>query len=103
MVQMRELTQTNVHSPAGDIGNGIGNGIAADAIQPKQGEDRRTNLSWWRLNDVEGRQTWEYLEDEEIRKRRPQSVAEQWHLGLPTVSRKTKRLSTLCGDSVVSC
>lgn len=82
MAQSRQSTQARVHG----VPNGSANGHLDGTIKPEKGAEARTNLSWWRLNDVEGRQTWEYLEDEDKRQKRPQSVAEKWHLGLPTVS-----------------
>jgi lanosterol synthase len=45
----------------------------------------RTDYTRWRLLDEEGRQTWHYLEDEEAIKAWPQSIADKWHLGMPTV------------------
>jgi lanosterol synthase len=45
----------------------------------------RTDYSRWRLLDVKGRQTWEYLEDDEAIKKWPQSTADKYFLGIPTV------------------
>lgn len=44
-----------------------------------------TDLARWRLRNVEGRQTWHYLSQEESKKW-PQNLAEKHHLGLPIVS-----------------
>lgn len=86
MVQTRHSKQTAVPDlPNGSV-NGAVNGIPNGTQPLQKDEESPTHLSWWRLNDVEGRQTWEYLEDEEARKKRPQTVAEKWHLNLPTVS-----------------
>ena len=46
----------------------------------------RTDYSRWRMLDERGRQTWHYLEDEEDVKEWPQSTADKYFLGLPTVS-----------------
>lgn len=45
----------------------------------------RTDYSRWRLLDNRGRQTWEYLETDEAVKAWPQSTADKYFLGLPTV------------------
>lgn len=45
----------------------------------------RTDYSRWRLLDEKGRQTWHYLSDDEAAKKWPQSVADKYFLGLPTV------------------
>jgi lanosterol synthase len=46
----------------------------------------RTDYSRWRLLDDKGRHTWHYLEDDEEAKAWPQTTADKWFLGLPTVS-----------------
>jgi lanosterol synthase len=53
------------------------------AKKPKLSE--RTDYSRWRLQDDGGRQTWHYLEDEELVKDWPQTFADKYFLGLPTV------------------
>jgi lanosterol synthase len=45
----------------------------------------RTDYTRWRLLDERGRQTWHYLEDDEDAKEWPQSTADKYFLGLPTV------------------
>jgi len=49
-------------------------------------ESEKTDHSRWRLLDERGRQTWHYLEDGEELKKWPQSTADKYHLGLPTVT-----------------
>ncbi len=44
-----------------------------------------TDKSRWRLLDEDGRQTWHYLEDDKEAEAWPQSVADKYFLGLPTV------------------
>jgi hypothetical protein len=49
-------------------------------------KDKKTDYSRWRLLDEDGRQTWHYLQSDEQVKTWPQSVADKYHLGMPTVS-----------------
>jgi len=53
------------------------------AKRPKLSE--RTDYSRWRLQNDEGRQTWHYLEDDELVKDWPQTFADKYWLGLPIV------------------
>jgi lanosterol synthase len=48
-------------------------------------KDQKTDYSRWRLLDEAGRQTWHYLRTDEEVKKWPQSIADKFHLGLPTV------------------
>ncbi len=50
-------------------------------------ESEKTDYTRWRLLDERGRQTWHYLENDEELKTWPQSTADKYHLGLPTVKR----------------
>lgn len=45
-----------------------------------------TDLTRWRLTNVDGRQTWRYLDDKELSSAREQTVLEKHSLGLATVS-----------------
>jgi lanosterol synthase len=45
----------------------------------------RTDHTKWRLLDEKGRQTWHYLEDEHDLQEWPQSIADKYFMGLPTV------------------
>jgi lanosterol synthase len=45
----------------------------------------RTDYMRWRMLDERGRQTWHYLEDDEAANEWPQSTADKYYLGLPTV------------------
>jgi lanosterol synthase len=47
--------------------------------------DEKTDYSRWRLLDDRGRQTWHYLQSDEENETWPQSVADRYNLGLPTV------------------
>lgn len=53
------------------------------AKRPKLQE--RTDYSRWRLLDERGRQTWHYLENDEDAAEWPQTTADKYFLGLPTV------------------
>jgi lanosterol synthase len=61
--------------------------IEAEEIDsPKRPKlQERTDYSRWRLLDERGRQTWHYLEDDEDGEEWPQSTADKYFLGLPTV------------------
>lgn len=61
----------------------LANGSTQKQIVDDQEPDK-TDYSRWRLLDESGRQTWHYLTDDDIEKW-PQSVADKYHLGLPTV------------------
>lgn len=44
----------------------------------------KTDYTKWRLRDERGAQTWHYLTNEQA-KDWPQTAADKYHLGLPTV------------------
>ncbi|CAG8131311.1 unnamed protein product [Penicillium olsonii] len=46
--------------------------------------DPQTDYSRWRLLDEEGRHTWRYLESDAEHEAWPQTIADKYHLGLPT-------------------
>jgi hypothetical protein len=50
----------------------------------KQSGDQKTDATRWRLRDVDGQQTWHYLSEEQA-KEWPQTTADKYFLGLPTV------------------
>ena len=58
----------------------------ANGIVSGSAPSEKTDYSKWRLRDDHGNQTWHYLESEQDLKDWPQSVADKYHLGLPTVS-----------------
>ncbi len=66
------------------------NGFPTEKHQSEQKssetEISRTDYSSWRLLDVKGRQTWHYLDSDEEVKDWPQTIADKYHLGLPTAS-----------------
>lgn len=46
---------------------------------------KSTDRTRWRMRDVGGVQTWHYLEDDAEAKKWPQSTADKWYMGMPTV------------------
>lgn len=60
------------------------NGVPLSRKKP-EAADPRTDPSRWRLLDEQGRQTWHYLRSDEEIKEWPQSIADRYFLGLPTV------------------
>ncbi|KAK4991652.1 Lanosterol synthase (Oxidosqualene--lanosterol cyclase) [Elasticomyces elasticus] len=50
----------------------------------RETEDEKTDYGRWRLLDERGRQTWHYLRTGEEVREWPQSIADKYHLGLPT-------------------
>ena len=64
------------------------NGFAAANRQSKTTsrpvKDTKTDFSRWRLLDENGRHTWNYLRNDEEIQKWPQSVADKYHLGIPT-------------------
>lgn len=61
----------------------------ANSHAEKQSQDdsrlQKTDYTRWRLLDESGRQTWHYLTNDNEVKKWPQSVADKYHLGFPTV------------------
>jgi lanosterol synthase len=55
-------------------------------LSPDSNGDSKTDYTRWRLVNEEGRQTWRYLETDEENEAWPQTVADKYNLGLPTVS-----------------
>lgn len=53
--------------------------------------DQKTDYSRWRLLDEEGRHTWHYLTTDEQLNAWPQTTADKFHLGLPTVCKHIRR------------
>jgi hypothetical protein len=47
--------------------------------------DKPIDKTRWRLRNVRGVQTWHYLHTDAEVKEWPQSTADKWYLGLPTV------------------
>lgn len=68
-------------------GNGVTREVEKQSTAPVKGPrlSERTDYSRWRLLDEAGRQTWQYLEDDEDAAEWPQSTADKYFLGLPLV------------------
>jgi hypothetical protein len=75
MVQIRQIAEDQV-----PVANG-------NACKPPQGcfNLEKTDYSRWRLLAESGRQTWHYLTEDAAVRKWPQSIADRYHLGLPTV------------------
>jgi lanosterol synthase len=58
---------------------------AQGRLSPDENGDPRTDYTRWRLVNEEGRQTWRYLENDAEHHAWPQSIADKYNLGLPTV------------------
>lgn len=54
-------------------------------LKPDSNGDLKTDFTRWRLVNEEGRQTWRYLETDEENEAWPQTIADKYNLGLPTV------------------
>lgn len=85
---LASMVQTRQRVPKG--ANSLANGHApekpTDALARGSDRDEKTDYSRWRLRDVHGRHTWHYLTTDKETKAWPQTVADKFHLGLPTVS-----------------
>lgn len=73
--------------------NGSANGSAsgekltanAEPTSKKSMAGNKTDYRRWRMLDIKGRQTWHYLVDDEDVAEWPQTTADKYYLGLPTV------------------
>jgi hypothetical protein len=93
MVHARAVETKNSPNGNGQVVGGkpgitFGLGVNGSVKKPKLSE--RTDYSRWRLLDEKGRQTWHYLEDDEAVKNWPQTTADKYFLGLPTVRFRSK-------------
>ncbi|KAL1387352.1 oxidosqualene:lanosterol cyclase-like protein [Phyllosticta capitalensis] len=75
---MARTTAVNGHANSHDE-KGANGAIAANSTAGS-----KTDYSRWRLLDENGRQTWQYLETDDQVEKWPQTVADRYHLGLPT-------------------
>jgi hypothetical protein len=86
MVTTRQRTQKGANGHAnGDVPEKP-NGFATGPVGVE-----KTDYSRWRLLDEDGRHTWHYLTTDKELKAWPQTVADKFHLGLPTVSTVTSQ------------
>ncbi|ERF73195.1 hypothetical protein EPUS_03036 [Endocarpon pusillum Z07020] len=73
------MVQTRKGAQQVPIANGCAGKQNGQVIRPE-----KTDYSRWRLLDESGRQTWHYLTDNDEVQKWPQSIADKYHLGLPT-------------------
>ena len=74
----------SIDSPMARLREKQPNGVPLSRKNP-EAADPQTDPSRWRLLDEQGRQTWHYLQSDEEIKEWPQSIADRYFLGLPTV------------------
>ena len=67
--------------------NGSANGTTNGTIKQLDDVERKTDHLRWRMKDVDGRQTWRYLESDEQLKAWPMTSADKYYLGMDTVRR----------------
>ena len=67
--------------------NGSASGSTNGTIKPLEDYDAelKTDHSRWRMKNVDGRQTWHYLESDEQVKVWPMTAADKYYLGQDTV------------------
>ena len=61
------------------------NGSANGSIKHEDVNDLKTDHTRWRMKNVDGRQTWHYLESDEELKAWPMTSADMYYLGMDTV------------------
>lgn len=61
------------------------NGSANGSIKHEDVVDLKTDHTRWRMKNVDGRQTWHYLESDEELKAWPMTSADKYYLGMDTV------------------
>lgn len=83
MVQTRQSAQGAVNGVANGHANRSANGhTGGHDLDPNS---EKVDRSRWRLLDESGRHTWHYLKTDKEVQEWPQSTADKYHLGLPTV------------------
>ena len=77
--------------------NGSANVSTNGTIKPIEDFDAelKTDHSRWRMKNVDGRQTWHYLESDEQLKAWPMTAADKYYLGQDTV-RQRESILTRC-------
>jgi lanosterol synthase len=71
----------------GDVkhANGSVNGTTNDTVKHGHSVDLKTDHLRWRMKNVDGRQTWHYLELDKELKAWPMTSADKYYLGMDTV------------------
>jgi len=72
------------------------NGSANGSIKHENVVDLKTDHTRWRMKNVDGRQTWHYLESDDELKAWPMTSADKYYLGMDTVS---YNMSNECYDN----
>jgi hypothetical protein len=83
MVQIRQIAEDQV-----PVANGNAHKQPQDHFNPE-----KTDYSRWRLLAESGRQTWHYLAEDAAVRKWPQSIADRYHLGLPTVRHRLRSMT----------
>jgi len=65
--------------------NGSANGSTNGTIKQDYDAELKTDHLRWRMKNVDGRQTWHYLESDEQLKAWPMTSADKYYLGMDTV------------------
>lgn len=65
--------------------NGSANGSANGTIKHENVVDLKTDHMRWRMKNVDGRQTWHYLESDDELEAWPMTSADKYYLGMDTV------------------
>ncbi len=92
MTQIRQSTQKSVNALANGRANGYANsspnGHTNGHVKTTQlsSSSQKTDRLRWRLLDESGRHTWHYLKTDEELAAWPQTTADKYYMGLPTVS-----------------
>jgi len=85
------VTRQSAQMASNGATNGHANGHANDrSSRPINGykldsSDEKIDRSRWRLLDESGRHTWHYLKSDKEVEEWPQTTADKYHLGQPTV------------------
>jgi lanosterol synthase len=68
------------------------NGPTTTNVKGDAATQAKTDLTRWRMKDVNGVHTWHYLQTDEEVKAWPMSVAEKWYLWMDTVGSELMRM-----------
>jgi lanosterol synthase len=99
MIQTRLATMESPNGHANGHANGYANGYANGTANGHAGTTslrithQTTDRSRWRLLNESGRHTWHYLKSDKEIKEWPQTIADKYHTGQPTVG-QTDRVQT---------
>jgi hypothetical protein len=86
MVQTHQRIQNRANGHANRHANAHAQEKSTNGFAIISDSDEKTDYSRWRLLDESGRHTWHYLTTDKEIKAWPQTIADKFHLGLPTVS-----------------